>query len=308
MELRYFIPLLIALFLVIIDFILNTKKKRRIPNKGLISKFEKWGKNHLIKKLHDKPGSKGYIKLSKKLKQAGIKMSPEAFQTMTYIVPLIVIVLLLAIKYTNVINTIMNLEQLKAVAEKIGKEDIAKVNTKVNMPFLLIAALISHKAPEWILNVLISYRNAKGHKEVVMLQTYAIMMLKAGQSAKRILISLMDRSKLYKEPLEIAVNSFSTNPNKALKELEESVGNKDFKKLCVALQQTLNHDREISLTYLQNHRVLGRELHKLNRKSKNTKKSLFGMVLLIVPLLAFILVAGYPWLLFSLNQLDSVPM
>jgi hypothetical protein len=200
----------------------------------------------------------------------------------------------------------MNLEQLKAVAKKIGKEDIAKVNTSVNIPFLLIVALISHKAPEWVLNVIISYRNAKGHKEVVMLQTYTIMMLKAGKSAKRILISLMERAKLYKEPLEIAVNSFSKNPDKALKELEESVGNKDFKKLCVALQQTLNYDREISLTYLQNHRVLGRELHKLNRKSKNTKKSLFGMVLLIVPLLAFILVAGYPWLLFSLNQLLKI--
>ena len=308
MKLLYIIPLLIALLLVIIDFILNVKKKRRIPTKGLVSKLEKWGRNKLIKKLHDKPESKGYIKLSKKLKQAGIKMSPEAFQTMTYIIPIIIVIILLAIKYTNVINTLMNLEQLKIVAQKIGKEDIAKVDTSVNIPFLLIAFLISHKAPEWILNVLIAYRNAKGHKEIIMLQTYAIMMLKAGQSTKRILISLMERSRLYKEPLEIAVNSFSTNPNKALKELEESVGNKDFKKLCVALQQTLNYDRKISLTYLQNHRVLGRELQKLNRKAKNTKKSLFGMLLLIIPLLTFILVAGYPWLLFSLKQLDSVPM
>jgi len=298
----------IALILVIADMLIYAKKKRRIKTNGLFHKLEILGKHRFLKSLQDKPGSKNYKKIQNDLKKANIKLTPEGFYVTTYLLPLITAITLIVINYTNALNTLLNIEQIKEVAEKLGNPQMAEVSFKINWPVIIVAALIGNMMPRWILKIIISIRRSLSEKEVLMLQTYAIMMLKSGRPVKEILISLYERSKAFRDPLELAVNTYSADPNEALQELKDTVPNESFAKICVALEQTLNNDRKISLTYLENHRVLGKEINKQFRIRKNTKKKIFGLLLMIVPMMALMAIGAYPWLVFTLKQIDSVPM
>jgi nitrate reductase NapE component len=64
----------------------------------------------------------------------------------------------------------------------------------------------------------------------------------------------------------------------------------------------------LSLRYLENHRTLGKELNRINRRSKNAKKSVAGILMMIIPLLALLIVGGYPWFVFSMKAIDNVPI
>ena len=296
-----------ALLLVITD-LLSQKKKRRIRNISLISRLEEISRKKFIKWMHDKPNSEHYKKLKKQIKQAGFNVSPELIQFLSYVLPAIMFIFILAIKYTNMLNAMMNIEQLRKVAERIGDSAIAEVNTEINWALVLAGAFVFHFLPRGVLKAVGMFRGAKSHKEVIMLQTYTIMMLKTGKSVKQILITLMDRGDIFKASLEKAVNNYSHDPQSALKELKEDAGNKDFEKLVTALEQALKADRQISLKYLENHRVLGKELNRINRRGRNAKKSVVGLLLMIFPLIALLLVGGYPWFIFSLKVLDEIPI
>jgi len=296
-----------ALALVVVD-LASQKKKRRIRNITFLSKLEEASRKKYVKWMHDKPNSRKHKALQRKIKQAGLRISPEAIQLISYILPAVMFVFILAVRYTNMLNAMMNIEQLKRVAEILGDSSIAQVDTKVNWALILAMAFAFHYVPVGVLNLLIIFRSVKREKEVIMLQTYTIMMLKTGKAVKQILVTLMDRSDSFKLYLEKAVNNFSQNPTLALKELKEEAGHKDFAKIVVALEQALKSDRQISLKYLDTHRTLGKELNRINRRGRNAKKSIVGLLLMIVPLLALMLVGGYPWFVYALKVIDEVTM
>lgn len=300
--------LLSLAFLLIIADLLTQKKKRRLRNISFLSKIERVSRTKYVKWMQDKPNSKGYKKTQKLIRQAGFKISPEAIMFISYILPVGMFLFILAIKYTNIINTIMNIEQLKEVAKVLGDKSIAEVDTSINWGVTLAGASVFYFAPKGLLKLVGVLRSVKSQKEVIMLQTYTIMMLKTGKAVKQILITLMDRASNFKPALENAVNSFSQNPALALKELREDAANKDFEKIVTALEQTLKSDRKISLKYLENHRILGKELNRINRRGRNAKKSMVGILLMIIPLLTLLVVGGYPWLVFALKVLDETPI
>ena len=113
---------------------------------------------------------------------------------------------------------------------------------------------------------------------------------------------------MFKNILRKAVNTYSKDPNSALREVRESTSNKGFEKTMRALEQALVHDREVSIIFLRNHRKLTKELKELNRVKKNSMKSIISTLLLIIPLLAFAFIAGYPFLVYSMKMLDNVPI
>lgn len=296
-----------AILLLLSDVVMS-RRKRRIRNYPLLLKFDETSKSKYVRWLHERPESKGHKKLKKLIKESGLKVSPESVQLFSYLLPGFMFAFFLAIKYTNVLNTMANIEELRRVAEIVGDNSIAQVNTQVNWALILSAAFAFHYAPRGMLKILALYRAAKSQKEVLMLQTYAIMMLKTGKSVKQVLITVMDRSTVFKGPLEKAVNNYSYNPQLALKELRLDVGNKGFEKLVIALEQAINSDKEISIRYLENHRVLGKEIERINRRGKNARKSMMGILLMIFPLLMLLIVGGYPWFVFSLKVIDDLPI
>ncbi|MBA1336519.1 MAG: hypothetical protein HPY66_2954 [Firmicutes bacterium] len=299
----------VSLALVLWD--LFAGKRRRRIRRGLLKQIEGLGSNRHVRLLHSKPGSRTYKNLKARLKQAGGGMSPEGFQTVTYLLPAAAVILAIAARYTNALNSLAHMDKLRAIAEKVGNPALAHVSMRIGgqeWVLYLAIALIFHRLPYGALKLLISYRNARGYRETVMLQTYTIMMLKAGKSVKQILLSLYERAKVYRAPLEAAVNGYSADPEGTLERLKCETGHPNFEKICIALRQALDSDREVALRYLEGHRMLGKELNRINRRERNARKSIVGVLLMIFPLLAFLMVGGYPWFVYSVKLLDMVPI
>lgn len=302
----YLIFLIIALVLLVIDLVNNKKKDRLSKSYSFLDRLKRLSKNKFFKLFQDKPQSKSYKKLKNDLIGAGIQISPEVFKTFSIIFTFFIVVCCILIKYLNIVNTIINFEQIKIAAERLNKPELLEISLQLNWISLLVIVLISYLIPYGVLKLIVLIRKGMSEKEVLKLQTYTIIMLKTQMPTKRILVCLHERADLFKEPLKIAVESFSTNPNKVLQDLKNSVKNENFKKIIISLEQNLNNDKKTSLIYLENHRKLGKEISKQLRIRKNTKKQLIGVLLMIAPLAAFLAIGFYPWLVYTLKNINNL--
>lgn len=287
--------------------IFTKNKERKVKNLKLVSHLENISKSESFKLIRDKPESKSYKKMELLIMKAGLNRSPELIKLLSYLVPLLVFFILIIVKHTNIISAKLNIDQLREVSRLIGDENIANVNTKINYGNLFLVSMLFYFLPTLALKFLASFRAIKSQSEVIMLQTYAIILLKTGQSVKQILIVLLDRSNLFKPYLERAVNSYSQDPIKTLKILRESTPNKHFEKIVMSLEQALRLNRNTSIKYLETHRDLGKELNRINKRTRDSKKKMIGVLMLIIPLATLMAVGGYPWLLFSLKVMNGMP-
>lgn len=299
MQIKYIVLIIVAMIIVMIDGNLNTRKKGSFHQ--LIVSLSK------TKAFETKDKDSSYLKLQHDLLQLGMG-TPEYFKALNLIVAIISIIVVVLFGYVYKLNMLVNIEDLKVAAEAIGKPEIAQIDFSINIKAIALTVIVLLVLPRQLLKVAVAIKALMEENEVLMLQTYAMMMIKAGKPVKLILISLMDRSNLFKAVLRKAVNSFSEDPSKALQVARESTPNKGFDKTIRALEQALNHDRDISLIFLKNHRQMTKELKALDRVRKNSIKSIVSTVLLIVPLLAFAFIAGYPFLVYSMKILDNAPI
>jgi nitrate reductase NapE component len=247
------------------------------------------------------------MKLQSDLLQLGLG-TPEYFKALNVVIAFISVIIVVLLSYIYKLNMLVNIDELRVAAEVIGKPEIAHVDFSINLKAVVFTLLIMLVLPRQLLKVAVAVKSLMEENEVLMLQTYAMMMIKAGRPVKLILISLMDRSKLFKGVLKQAVNSFSEDPSRALRVARESAPNKGFDKTVRALEQALNHDRDVSLIFLKNHRQMTKELKALDRVRKNSIKTIVSTVLLIIPLLTFAFIAGYPFVVYSMKILSNAPV
>ncbi len=118
---------------------------------------------------------------------------------------------------------------------------------------------------------------------------------------------MYNRSKLFKNNFEIALNTYSSDPSLALKNLKNSTEINSFKKIVIALEQCLNSDREVSLTFLINSRKITKELNRLEKLKKDGNKRIFNTLMLILPLAAWVAVSGYPWFEYVIKLINNMP-
>ncbi len=300
----YYLITAIAIVLISLGFYFKPKRKKR--PRTLIGILNTSSKNKIFKIFKVNPASKKAIQTQKLLIEAGFNIEYETFQRIRYVFPVFVFILLIFFKYTNLLNLALNMEKLKEAAEILENGKIAELNFGINWSLFLIISVLSYFLPMVLLKILAAYRQTKGEKEVLMLQTYAIIMLKANKSVKNILISLMERATVFKPQIQRALSSYSADPNGTLKFLKEEVNHRGFEKIIIALEQSLNKDNEISLKYLNNHRRLGKELQKIKMEESNTKKDVIGILLMIFPLLSFLAVGAYPWFIYVIRLLTKV--
>jgi hypothetical protein len=211
-------------------------------------------------------------------------------------------------KILNYVNLQVNTEELKEAAKVLNDETILNIKLNINFLALLLIGCISSLLPDLIMKFLIKSKINIGQKEALTLQTYTIMLLKTAKPVKQILISLYGRTSLFKHQLELAINKYSSDPDKALSDLKESVTQNNFKIISIALQQALNNDRDLSIKYLENHRNLAREVNKQIRIRNQTRDEMVGMMIMMVPMLLTLCIIGYPWLIYTLKSISSIPL
>lgn len=289
-----------AAIMLLLDY-RNSKTLRR--KTSFRERIERLSKTRLFKE--NKKG-KSYKVLQENLTHLGIGITPEFFNAFSFVITIIAVIVVMIFELIYKINLMSNMDDLKEAAKILN--DPSLLDVSFNYSVIVITMVIMLILPRRILKLIVSIKSLMEENEVIMLQTYTLMMIKAGKPIKQILVSLMDRSKMFRHILRKAVNTYSKDPNSALKSVRESTSNKGFEKTIRALEQALVHDREVSIIFLKNHRKLTKELKELNRAKKNSMKSIISTLLLIIPLLAFAFIAGYPFLVYSMKMLDNVPI
>lgn len=277
---------------------LNFKKTRTKKNVTLIKHLENWSSKITIK-------GKERDKLEALIFNSGLDIKVEAFKLIQYLLPIIVFLIIILIKYTNILNSILNIEQLKEVAKYLNDESFAVVDTKIEYTKIFLISLVFYFVPIGFLKIIACIKDMESKEEVLMLQTYALMMLKTDLSVQGIIEVLYKRSKIFKPYLQKAVNGYSQDPQKTLKELKK-VKNEGFEKIIIALEQALIRDRETSFDYIKKKRTLTKDINRIEKRTKDTKKKIIGLLMLVIPLIIFTIIGGYPWLMLSLKSMNDL--
>lgn len=302
-KILYLVVLLVAGIMVIIDMLPQKKLSHKKTIKTSIENI-----NKKLSIIQYKKGSQRYEELKMSLKKAGWNITPESYQTITILIPLIIVLLYIISIMLNYINLMANMEEMQKVAELLQDSSLLDIKLNIKLVNFLLVWFVSFFIIKSIPKIKISLRQVTSQKETLILQTYTIMMLKTEKPIKEILISLYERAKIFRPYLQQTNNKFSTDPNKALTELKDIVPNDNFKKICISLQQSLNNDKKLSVTYLENHRFLMREVNKQLRMRKGTKDQILGMLLMIFPMLICISIIGFPLLMYTIKSIETIPV
>lgn len=298
----YIIFLLIAILLILLD-LKPAKKLKYRSNAIIIDKL-----NNKLSWIQYKKDSKKYKETQTKIKKAGLELSTETYQTIKIILPIVTMILYILFKILNYTNLQVNTEELREAAKVLNDETILNIKLNINSLVVLLIGFISSLLPDLIIKFLIKSKTYLGQKEALTLQTYTIMLLRTAKPVKQILISLYERTSIFKHQLELAINKYSSDPDKALSDLKGSVTQDNFKIICISLQQALNNDRDLSIRYLENNRNLAREVNKQIRIRNQTREEMVGMMIMMIPMLLTLCIIGYPWLIYTLKSISSIPL
>lgn len=276
--------------------------KKKLIRKPILIYIAELSEQPFFKQMSYKEGSKDYQKAQELLEGAGFNnITVGMYQVIKLLVPLAVFVILLLARISIIYNSIIHFSKVQ-ISEEIGE---FSANTSLMLINLIAISLGIYFAIDYILKTKAKIRTIDSNKEVVLLMTYAIMMLKIGRSVKSVMLSLFERSDIFRPKLEKAVRSYSVDPHESLQTLKEECQNEQFAKICIGMEQALNTSTQASIAYLESHKLLSNEMERINIKKKNAQKSMFSLLLLILPLSALFVVVGYPWFVFAMNQIAN---
>ncbi|WMJ77872.1 hypothetical protein RBQ61_02790 [Sedimentibacter sp. MB35-C1] len=265
--------------------------------------------NSILSKLHYDEDSNNYKVLQQKINNAGINISPETFQSIRIIFPFMTTAFYILLNVINYVNLHLNIDAVKEAAKLLNDQSILNIRLNIDIRVILVIYLISILLPGLILKFMSSTRIKLSQKESLTLLTYTVMLLRTPKPVKDILNSIYERADYFKLILERANNTFSTDSKKALDELMNSAPDKtEFENICIALQEAQNGDRRLSIVYLENHRNLAREVNKQIRIRKQTRNQGIGILAMMIPIAISIAIVGYPWLIYTIRAISSIPI
>ncbi len=290
----YLILLIASVILLLIDLIIKLRNKKILKSKKktkLLKSLEKISLKLKFKR------NKSYLKNEELLKDISLNFSVDMYYLLKIIFAITTVIVIIVVSYLNQVSIALN----------INKLSIYSLNLDMNVSTLIIAFLVSLILPDIVLRQVVKIKYVIAKKEILVLQTYTIMLIKAGKNVKDILKSLYERSNLFKNNFELALNTYSSAPNESLTILKDSTEIKSFKKIVIALEQCLNSDREVSLIFLRNSRKITKELNRLEKLRKDGNKKIFNTLMLILPLAAWMAVSGYPWFVYVIKLINNMP-
>lgn len=299
----YKILLIFSALLLILSF----RKKKKIKRKNTIEDVEERINKSLYFMQHKKD-SKEYKHLEKNIKAAGFNISPETFQSINIIISIAVAGLTVLFQILQYVNMILNADVINAAAEALNNPEIKNISFYIDFKQSLIAFVVLYFLPRVFLKASAELKKATSEKEILLLQSYTVIMLKANIPTKEILVALYNRSNVFKPNFETAVKKYSTDPKASIKELKESSSSNNFRKTCISLEQSLKSDKLTSLIYLENNRIFTKEINKQHRLRKNKRNEIIGTLLMVFPLFMLIAIGAYPWIIYILRLLNNMPM
>lgn len=302
----YILSMIIIISTVILMIIIDNKKRGKSLNSNIWMNLDRYSENKIIKSLMFNETDKICRNFESVIKTSGIpKLNLIRFQTISILSVIGAFFIQIILWITNASNIILNNQKLTLLAEKMLNPEIAIV-PKLDLISMVAIAILAYGVPFLLIYVYGMFRSKKAEKEIILLQTYAIMMMNTKKNIRYILETLYDRSNIYKEPLRECLQNYSIDPYEALQTLKISVLKPEWHSLINALEKSLFNDRDMAMQYLKSSRRLESNMRKIYLQKKNKNKEITGAILLIIPLVTLCMVCGYPWFLLALKMLGDL--
>lgn len=304
---QYFVANLgIIIILAILTLLAKSNKKPKKRKKSFLLILNDFSKTQFMQILLLDSNDKLYKEFENKIILSGIQnLDMIRFQSLSIISVITVFFGQIFVGLSNIVSFLINRVKLVELAEIMVDEKIAQIPS-INILSLVIFSLLSYFIPYIVVRIAGMILSKKSENEVILLQTYALMMLETNKNVRYILETLFQRSKLYKETLRKSIQTYSTDPAVSLDELKNSTDDLSFQSVINSLEKSLYYDREVAISYLKNTRKLEMNMRKINNQKTNKNKQLAGAILLILPLGTLCLVGGYPWLLLVLQMMGQL--
>ena len=307
------IYLIIGLSLILSMFFLDKKSLKRFVRKDFWTQIDEISNNDLVQRLmifsNESDNSYWKMKIRKSIKEvvgkSGIPMLTFIrFQTISIISSISAFVIQIFLFFGSIFNLIIHRKRLEILAENMGPKVLEMPS--FNILFALAIGILFYFLPLLLFKIYGIFREKKAQKEIMLLQTYTLMMLSSGKSVKYILEILLNRSDIYKSSFRKCLQEYSYNPVNAFEILKNDISLPGFTSTVNALEKSLLYDRNMAEEYLRNSRILESNLRKINLQKSNKNKQMTGTVLLILPLIAFCVVCGYPWFVMVLKLMSNL--
>jgi len=304
--------LLISISLTLIMLLFDRKSLKRFIKKDFWGQIDEISKNNVVEKLMllDKVDNSSWkIKMKCNIKEVisktGIPMlNFRRFEVLSILSFTSIIVLQAFVYFGSVFNLIIHRKRLEILAENMGPKVLEMPS--FNILFVLTIGMLSYFTPYILFKFYGVFREKKAQKEVMLLQTYTLMMLSTEKSVKYILEILLNRSEIYKNSFRKCLQEYSYDPKNALELLKTEIALPGFTSTVNALEKSLLYDRTMAEEYLRNSRILESNLRKINIQKSNKNKQMTGTILLILPLIGFCVVCGYPWFVLVLKLMSNL--
>lgn len=300
------IYVLSMIFIISTIILIDNNKRRKILSSNVWINIDRYSKNKIIKSLMFNDTDKICKYFEYIIKIIGIpKLNLIRFQTISVLSVIIAFFLQIVLWITNTSNVILNKKKLTLLAEKMLNPEIASI-PKLDLISMVLIAMLAYWIPFLFIYIYGMFRSKKAEKEIILLQTYALMMMNTNKNVKYILETLYERSNIYKESFRECLQSYSIDPEEALQTLKKSVLKSEWQSLANSLEKSLFNDREMAIKYLKSSRKLEANMRKIYLQKKNKNKEITGAILLIIPLATLCMVCGYPWFLLALKMLGDL--
>lgn len=305
--------LIISLSLILIILLSDRKYLKRFVKKDFWSQIDEISNKNIIQQLmifsEETDISSWKMKMIKKIKdvieKSGIPMlNINRFQVLSILSSCLAILIQLFLFLGSVLNLIIHRKRLEILAENMGPKVLEMPS--LNILFVIAIGISFYLLPFLLFKIYGIFMEKKAQKEIMLLQTYTLMMLSSGKSVKYILEILLNRSDIYKSSFRKCLHEYSYNPVNAFEILKNDIALPGFTSTVNALEKSLLYDRSMAEEYLRNSRILESNLRKINLQKSNKNKQMTGTVLLILPLIAFCVVCGYPWFVMVLKLMSNL--
>lgn len=302
----YVLFMLSIISIVSFMIVMDNKKRGKSLSLNFWINIDRYSENEFIRKLMFDENDKVCKSFKNVIKTAGIpKLTLIRFQTISLLSVFYAFFMQIIIWFTNVSNIILNKQKLTILAEKMLSPDMANI-PKLDLVSIVLISLMAYGLPFLFVFIYGMFRSKKAEKEIILLQTYALMMMNTNKNVKYILETLYERSNIYKESFRECLQHYSIDPEEALQILKSSVLKSEWQSLTNSLEKSLFNDREMAVKYLKSSRRLEANMRKIYMQRKTKNKELTGAVLLILPLATLCMVCGYPWFLLALKMMGNL--
>lgn len=305
---------LLCLGCVFLYYSFRHEKKRlkkleiRRSKNGWLSVFEYLGAETIISKLIPKKNSRSYKKIERFLMDNYLEryITVESYSVIKIIFAIILFLIVLnAYKISSMVFGYATEAISRGVLLSGGKAAVYGKQQKVFIVAILIAVL-GYSLSDLIFAQYGKYKKNLFSKELLIIEIYMLMLLRAKMQIKDILMEISQVSASFKQYFLEAVASYSVDPEKTLNQLADRVPDKEFRNVIRLLNSALIKDDKHVVTYLRRHIQTLRVTSKEKRKKQADLIDTMSSFYIIIPYILLFMWGIYPWLVYTIKNLSNL--